>query len=222
MLWPVITAAMKTLHHNFPRHLCLANHSFINYNVFQECDICSLWESTVKMLFTVKWTLQSSKQGSFCMDKILEILSKNGTGYVVHMGEERGVYRVLLGKLEGKRPLGRPRHRWVDIRMDLQEVGCGYMDWIGLAQDRDRWQTPVSAVMNLRVPWNAGNFLTSCKPVSFSRRTLHHGVSKKEWVFQYKRQANITTFTNTWSLCPVWKNLKKNIKFVLKHFLDKE
>jgi len=56
------------------------------------------------------------------------------------MGEERGVYRVLVGKPEGRRPLGRPRRRWVDnIRMDLQEVGCGYMDWIGLAQDRDRW-----------------------------------------------------------------------------------
>jgi len=56
-------------------------------------------------------------------------------------------------------------------------VGCGYMGWIGLAQDRDRWRKLVSAVMNLRVPWNAGNFLTSSKPVSFSRRTLHHGVS---------------------------------------------
>jgi len=63
------------------------------------------------------------------------------------MGEERGAYRVLVGKLEGKRPLGRPRHRWVDIRMDLQEVGCGYMDWIGLVQDRDRWRTLVSAVI---------------------------------------------------------------------------
>jgi len=62
--------------------------------------------------------------------------------------------------------------------MDLQEVGCGCMDWIGLAQDRDRWRTLVSELMNLLVPWYAGNFLTSCKPVSFSRRTLHHGVSK--------------------------------------------
>ena len=69
--------------------------------------------------------------------------------------------------------------RWVDnIRMDLQEVGCGYVDWIGLAQGRDRWRSLVSEVMNLRVPQNAENFLTSCKPVSFSRRTLHHGVSK--------------------------------------------
>jgi len=65
-----------------------------------------------------------------------------------------------------------------NIRMDFQEVGCGYMGWIGLAQDRDRWRRLVSAVMNLRVPWNAGNFLTSCKPVSFSKRTLHHGVRK--------------------------------------------
>jgi hypothetical protein len=69
------------------------------------------------------------------------------------MGEERGVYRVLVGKPEGKRPLGRPRRRWVDnISMYLQEVGCGYMDWIGLAQGRDSWRTLVSAVMNLRVP----------------------------------------------------------------------
>jgi len=73
-------------------------------------------------------------------------------GHVARMGEERGVYRVLARKPEGKRPLGRPRRRWVDIRMDLQEVGCGYMDWIRLAQDRDRWRTVMSAVMNLRVP----------------------------------------------------------------------
>jgi hypothetical protein len=69
------------------------------------------------------------------------------------MGEERGVYRVLVGKPEGKRPLGRPRRRWVDnIRMDPQEVGCGYTDRTGLAQDRDRWRTLVGVVMNFRVP----------------------------------------------------------------------
>ena len=74
-------------------------------------------------------------------------------GLVARMGEERGVYRVLVEKPEGKRPLGRPMRRWVDnIRMDLQEVGCGYMNWIGLTQDRDRWRTLVSAVMSLRVP----------------------------------------------------------------------
>jgi len=73
-------------------------------------------------------------------------------GHVARIGEKRGAYRVLVGKPEGKRPLGRPRRRWVDIiRMDLQEVGCGFMDWIGLAQDKDRWLTLVSAVMNLRV-----------------------------------------------------------------------
>jgi len=73
-------------------------------------------------------------------------------GHMALMGEESGVYRVLLGKPEGSRPLERPRRRWVDnIRMDLQEVGCGYMDWIGLAQDRDGWRTLVSAVMNFQV-----------------------------------------------------------------------
>ena len=73
-------------------------------------------------------------------------------GHVARMGEDRGGYRVLVRKPEGKRPLGRPRRRCVDnIRMDLQDVGCGYMDWIGLAQDRDRLRTLVSAVMNLLV-----------------------------------------------------------------------
>jgi hypothetical protein len=74
-------------------------------------------------------------------------------GHVASMGEGRGVYRVLVGKLEGKRPLRRPRRRWEDnIRMDFQEVGFGCEDWIGLAQDRDRWRVLVSAVRNLRVP----------------------------------------------------------------------
>ena len=74
-------------------------------------------------------------------------------GHVARMCEEREAYRVLVGKPEGKRPLGRPRRRWVDnISMDLEEVGWGYVDWIGLVQDRDRWRTLVSAIMNLRVP----------------------------------------------------------------------
>jgi hypothetical protein len=68
------------------------------------------------------------------------------------MGEERNVYRVLMEKPEGKRPLGRPRHRWEDgIRMDLREIGWGNVDWIQLAQDRDRWRVLVNTVMNLRV-----------------------------------------------------------------------
>ena len=74
-------------------------------------------------------------------------------GHLARMGEERVVYRVLVGKPERRSPLGRPRCRWVyNIRMDLQDVGGVYMDWIGLAQDRDRWRTLVSAVMNLGVP----------------------------------------------------------------------
>ena len=69
------------------------------------------------------------------------------------MGDTTGIFRVLVGKPEGKRPLGRPRRRWEDnIKMDIQEVGCVGMDWISLAQDRDRWQALVNAVMNLRVP----------------------------------------------------------------------
>jgi hypothetical protein len=76
------------------------------------------------------------------------------------MGVERGVYKVLGGKLKGKRPLVRHRSRWANnIRTDLQEVGCGYMDWIGLAQDRDRWRTLVSAVMNLRGTVKCGELL---------------------------------------------------------------
>jgi hypothetical protein len=83
-------------------------------------------------------------------------------GHVACMGEGIGVYRFLMGKPEGMRPLVRPRHSWEDnIKMDLQEVECGGMDWIELAQDRDRWRKIVNAVMNLRVPQTAGNFLTS-------------------------------------------------------------
>jgi len=83
-------------------------------------------------------------------------------GHVAGMGKRRGVYRVLVGRSEGKRPLGRPRRRWEDnIKMDLQEVRCEGMDWIELAQDRDRWRVVVSAVMDLPVSYNSGNFLAS-------------------------------------------------------------
>ena len=81
--------------------------------------------------------------------RVIKMRRMRWAGHVARMGEERVLYRVLVGR----RPLGRPRRRWVDnIRMDLQEVGCGNVDWIGLAQDRDRWRTLVSTVMNLRVP----------------------------------------------------------------------
>jgi len=79
----------------------------------------------------------------------------------------------------GKRQFGIPRHRWEDnIKMDLQEVGCEGMDWIELAQDRDRWRALVNALMNFLIPRIVGNFLTGLQPVSFSRRTLLHGVNK--------------------------------------------
>jgi len=100
-------------------------------------------------------------------------------GHVARMGEGRGVHRVLVGKPEGKRPLGRPRRRWEDnIKMVLQEVGGGCEDWMELAQYRDRWRALVSTVMNLRVPKLRGIYLLAAERVSFSRRTLLHGVSK--------------------------------------------
>ena len=95
-------------------------------------------------------------KGLYSSPNILRVIKSRRmrwVGHVARMGEGRGVYRMLVGKSEGKRPLGRPRRRWEDNNsMDLQEVGLGYEDWIGLAQDRDRWRALVSAVRNPRVP----------------------------------------------------------------------
>jgi hypothetical protein len=91
----------------------------------------------------------------YCSPNILRVIKTRRmrwAGHVARNGEEKGLYSVLVGKPEGKRPLGRTRRRWEDnIRMDLQEVGCGGMDWIGLAQDRDRLREFVNAVINFRV-----------------------------------------------------------------------
>jgi hypothetical protein len=85
--------------------------------------------------------------------RIIKSRRMRWAGNVARMGEKRNAYRLLVGKPEGKSPLGRPRRRWVDnIRMDLVEVGWCDVDWIGLAQDRDKWRALMNAVMNLRVP----------------------------------------------------------------------
>jgi hypothetical protein len=92
----------------------------------------------------------------YCSPNVVRVIKSRRmrwAGNVARMGERSGVYMVLVGKPEGKRPIGRPRHRWeYNVQIDLQEVGCGDMDWIDLAQDRDRWRALVHAVMNVRVP----------------------------------------------------------------------
>jgi hypothetical protein len=100
------------------------------------------------------------------------------TGYVACMGGKGNAYRILVGKAEGKRPLGRPRHRWVDsIKMDLRAIGLGGMEWIDLAQDRVQIRALVNMVLNLQVSYNAGKFLSSCTTGGFSRRAYLHKVS---------------------------------------------
>jgi hypothetical protein len=92
-------------------------------------------------------------------------------GYVAQMGEKRNPYRILVAKPEGKRPLERQRCRWVgNIKIDLREIGWVGMDWINLAQNRDQWRALVNTVMNLRIPENAGKFLSGCRIGSFSRK----------------------------------------------------
>jgi len=92
----------------------------------------------------------------YCSSNIVRVIKSRRiiwAGHVACFGERRGVYRVMVGKREIRRPLGRPRRRWEDnIKMDFQEVGGGSMDWIELVHDRNRWRALVNAVMNLRVP----------------------------------------------------------------------
>jgi hypothetical protein len=85
--------------------------------------------------------------------KVIKSRRMRWAGQVARIGEKRNMYRLLVGKPEGKRPLGRPRRRWIDnSKMDLLEVGLGVVDWIDLAQDRYRWRALVNVVMNLQVP----------------------------------------------------------------------
>ena len=155
------------------------------------------------------------------------------------MGEGRGVHRVMVGKPKGKSPLGRPRGRWEDyIKMDLQELGGSCGDWMELAQDRDMWRALVGTVRNLRVPNMRGISWLAAEPVSFSRRTLLHGVStytewncntsintKSSWtiyIVYIQWTILFVVFSSSWRMKFVWKTLyicKKTIIIVQKYFM---
>jgi hypothetical protein len=99
-------------------------------------------------------------------------------GHVARMGQKRNACRLLVGKSEGKRPLGRPRCRWMNnIRTDLAEVGWGDVDWIGLAKDRNRWRALVNSVLNLRVPRNSGKLSSGVTSSGLSSSAQLHRVS---------------------------------------------
>ena len=128
----------------------------------QYCADCLLSRNRVlKIIFgprryevTREWRKLHNDEvsGLYSTPRVIKLRKNEMGGHVASSGERRGVYRISMGKLEGKRPLGRRRHRWEDdIKMDLKEVWCGDLDWIELAENRDRWRAVVNAVMNLRV-----------------------------------------------------------------------
>jgi hypothetical protein len=106
------------------------------------------------MFVTFKTQLSSSSDSKyFKHNAFLKARRMRWAGHVARIGEKRNAYRLLVGKPEGRKPLGRQRRRWLDnIRMDLVEVGWGDVDWIGLDQDRDMWRVLVNSVLNVRVP----------------------------------------------------------------------
>jgi hypothetical protein len=114
----------------------------------------------------------------YCSQSIIIIIKSTRirkAGHVARMGERRNAYRILVGNPEGKRPLGRPRRRWVNnIKMDLRQIGFDGMDWINVAQDRDQWRALVNTVMNFPVRQNAGKFSTSRATGGSSRRAQLH------------------------------------------------
>ena len=133
--------------------------------MFRLAAVRSLWLLIDKVVFRLNFAVffiymssssSSSLSDLYSLPNIVRVVKSRRmrwAGDVACMGEGRGVHRVLVGKPEGKKPLGRPRRRWEDnIKMDLQEVGGGCEDWMELAQDRDRWRALVSTATNLRVP----------------------------------------------------------------------
>ena len=126
---------------------------------------------------TGEWRRLHNKElyALYSSPNIIRVIKSRILTWVGHVA--RMWARILVGKPEGRRPLKRPRHKWEDnIKMDIQEVRWGGTDWIDLVQDKNKWRALVNAVMNLWVPSNAGNFLTSWGPVSFSRNPLLHVV----------------------------------------------
>ena len=141
---------------NPARHSTSIIHQTLKYSSFcsQIIYSCVLYGSHNKQRLVTR-IMASELSDLYSLPNIVRVVKSRRmrwAEHVVRMGEGRGLHRVLVGKPEGKRPLGRPRRRWEDnIQMDLQEVGGGCGDWMELAQDRDRWRALVSTVMNFRV-----------------------------------------------------------------------